>query len=72
MTDRFSPSMPSNGKVTPSSVRRVAGVNRHAGPRPTGAWTRLRSMIRSAARSGPALVTWRFDYGAVRLGLETP
>ena len=68
MTDRFSPSMPSNGKVKASPVRGVAGVNGHAGQRRPGLWTRFRSLF----RTGPALITWRFDYGAVRLGLETP
>lgn len=64
MTDRFSPSMPTDGKVKVSLVRRVAGVA-----------TRLAQLwngVRHGAAAGPALVLWRFDYGAVRLGLGTP
>ena len=62
MTDRFSPYLPINGKVKASLARRVAGVATHlAQP-----WRALRQ-----AAAGPALVLWRFDYGAVRLGLES-
>lgn len=64
MTDRFSPSLPSNGKVKVSLVRRVAGVvARLATP-----W----HPIRRGAPAGPALILWRFDYRAARLGLGAP
>ncbi len=64
MTDRFSPSLPINGKVKVSLVRRVAGVATHL--------ARLWSGIWRGVAAGPALVLWRFDYGAVRLGLGAP
>ncbi len=64
MTDRFSPALPINGKVKVSLVRRVAGV--------AAQLARLWSDIRRGAAAGPALVLWRFDYGAVRLGAPHP
>ena len=64
MTDRFSPSLPINGTVKVSLVRRVAGV---AG-RAARDWA---AHLRAALR-GPALVLWRFDYRALRLGIAVP
>ena len=64
MTDRFSPSLPINGTVKVSLVRRVAGVVGCA------AW-RWAAPLR-AALSGPALILWRFDYRALRLGIAVP
>ena len=61
MTDRFSPSLPINGTVKASLVRLVAGVAGRAARR----WT----ADLGATLGGPALVLWRFDYRALRLGI---
>lgn len=70
MTDRFSPSLPINGKVKASLVRRVADVVRSR-MLLRDRDRRWRAALR-AALTGPALVLWRFDYGAIRLGIGAP
>ena len=64
MTDRFSPSRPINGTARASLVRRVAGV--------VGCAARDWPAYLGAALGGPALVLWRFDYRALRLGIAVP
>ncbi len=54
MTDRFSPSLPSNGTVKVSLVRRVAG----AALKLTRAWIE--------AVASPALVLWPFEFRVAR------
>ena len=54
MTDRFSPSLPSDGKVEASLVRHVAGV----------ALELARRWLKAAAR--PALVVWPLEFRIAR------